>query len=298
VRFQFIDEQRTQFCVVLMCRSLVVSSSGYYAWHNRPASKREMANRELTVRIRKVSEESGQTYGSPRIYQVLRKLGLLCSQNRVARLMRAAGLRAKQVRRFRSTTKRNEGCRPAPNVLQRDFEAERPNQKWLADITYVPTLEGWLYLAAILDLFDRQVVGWAMGERITTELTLRALQMALQQRRPGPGLLHHSDQGSQYTDRRYQAVLAAQGIEASMNGVGTWYDNAPMESFFGTLKNERVHHSIYRNRDEAMTDVFYYIEGWYNRHRLHSSLSYESPQAFEQLYHNGHERGLTPCPQN
>jgi putative transposase len=290
MRFQFIEDQRREFSVLLLCSSLGVSSSGYYVWRDRPASKREMANRKLTVKIRKVWEESGQTYGSPRIYQVLRKLGLLCSQKRVARLMRDEGLCAKQVRRFRSTTKRHEGCRPAPNVLQRDFAAERPNQKWLADITYVPTLEGWLYLAAILDLFDRQVVGWAMDGRITTELTLRALHMALQQRRPTPGLVHHSDQGSQYTDRRYQTVLAAYGIEASMNGVGTWYDNAPMESFFGTLKNERVHHSIYRSRDDAMTDVFYYIEGWYNRHRLHSSLSYESPQAFEQLYHNRHER--------
>jgi len=290
VRFQFVDDERAEFSVVLLCSSLGVSPSGYYAWRGRGVSKREMANRELKVRIREMWEESGQTYGGPRMYRILRKLGLLCSHKRVARLMREEGLRAKQVRRFRRTTKRNEGRRPAPNVLQGDFAAERPNQKWLADITYVPTMEGWLYLAAILDLFDRQVVGWAMDGRITTKLTLRALQMALQQRRPGPGLVHHSDQGSQYTDRRYQAVLAAHGIEASMNGVGTWYDNAPMESFFGTLKNERVHHSNYRSRDDAMTDVFYYIEGWYNRHRLHSSLSYESPQAFEQLYHSRHER--------
>lgn len=298
MRFQFIHEQRNEFSVVLMCKRLEVSPSGYYAWRNRPPSKREMANRELKATIRKVLDESGQTYGSPRIYQVLRKLGLLCSPNRVARLMRAEGLCAKQVRRFRSTTKRNESHRAAPNVLQRDFEVERPNQKWLADITYVQTLEGWLYLAAILDLFGRQVVGWAMDERITTELTLRALKMALRQRRPGPGLVHHSDQGSQYTDSRYQALLAARGIQVSMNGVGTWYDNAPMESFFGTLKSERVHHRVYRNRDEAITDVFYYIEGWYNRRRLHSSLMYESPQAFEQLYHNRHGVGLTPCPQN
>jgi putative transposase len=290
VRFEFIDDQRAAFNVRLLCSSLGVSPSGYYAWRERPVSKREMANRELRVKIRAVWEESGQTYGSPRIYEVLRKRGLLCSHKRVARLMRDAGLRAKQIRRFRSTTKRKEGRCPAPNVLRRDFAAERPNQKWLADITYVPTLEGWLYLAAILDLFDRQVVGWAMDGRISTELTLRALQMALQQRRPAPGLVHHSDQGSQYTDKRYQAALAAEGIEASMNGVGTWYDNAPMESFFGTLKNERVHHNVYRSRDEAMTDVFYYIEGWYNRHRLHSSLSYESPQAFTQLYYNRHER--------
>jgi transposase InsO family protein len=297
MRFQFIDKNRRGVSVGLMCKVLAVSPSGYYAWRDRPPSAREMANRELKAAIRKALDDSGQTYGSPRIYQVMRKRGLLCSKNRVARLMRAEGLRARQTRRFRSTTKRNESHRPASNLLQRDFGAERPDQKWLADITYIPTSQGWLYLAAILDLYGRRVVGWAMNERMTTDLTLRALKMALRQRRPGAGLVHHSDQGSQYTDGRYRALLAKRGIEASMNGAGTWYDNAPMESFFGTLKSERVHHIVYRNRDEATTDLFYYIEGWYNRRRLHSSLAYESPEAFEQLYHKGHEAGLTPCPQ-
>ena len=296
MRFQFIDGHRDAFAVVLMCEALTVAPSGYYAWRSRPPSRREMANRALKATIKKVLDDSDQTYGSPRIYQVMRKMGLLCSQNRVARLMRAEGLRAKQVRRFRSTTQRNHSHRVAANVLQRDFAVERPNQKWLADITYIPTLEGWLYLAAILDLFGRRVVGWAMAERMTTDLTLRALKMALQQRRPGPGLVHHSDQGSQYTDGRYQALLATHGIEASMNSAGTWYDNAPMESFFGTLKSERVHHVLYRDRDEATTDLFYYIEGWYNRWRLHSSLAYESPEVFEQLDHQRQEVGLTPCP--
>ena len=296
MRFQFIDGHRDAFAVVLMCKVLAVAPSGYYAWRSRSPSRREMANRALKATIKKVLDDSDQTYGSPRIYQVMRKMGLLCSQNRVARLMRAEGLRAKQVRRFRSTTQRNHSHRVAANVLQRDFAVERPNQKWLADITYIPTLEGWLYLAAILDLFGRRVVGWAMAERMTTDLTLRALKMALQQRRPSPGLVHHSDQGSQYTDGRYQALLATHGIEASMNSAGTWYDNAPMESFFGTLKSERVHHILYRDRDEATTDLFYYIEGWYNRWRLHSSLAYESPEVFEQLYYQRHEVGLTPCP--
>jgi transposase InsO family protein len=297
MRFQFIDKNRHGVPVGLMCKVLAVSPSGYYAWRGRPPSAREMANRELKAAIRKALDDSGQTYGSPRIYQVMRKMGLLCSENRVARLMRAEGLCARQTRRFRSTTKRNESHRPASNLLQRDFEAERPDQKWLADITYIPTSEGWLYLAAILDLYGRRVVGWAMDERMTTDLTLHALKMALRQRRPGPGLVHHSDQGSQYTDGRYRALLAKRGIEASMNGAGTWYDNAPMESFFGTLKSERVHHIVYRNRDEATTDLFYYIEGWYNRRRLHSSLAYESPETFEQLYHKCHEVGLTTSPQ-
>ena len=285
MRFQFIEDHREAFPVNLMCEVLEVSTSGYYAWRGRPPSKREMANRELTKEIRAAFEESGETYGSPRIYQVMRKRGLMCSKNRVARLMALAGLKAKQTQRFRSTTRRNKAHRAAPNLLKRDFTADRPDQKWLADITYISTWEGWLYLAAILDLFSRKIVGWAMSDRITTDLTLAALRMAICQRRPGPGLVHHSDQGSQYTDSRYQDVLKANKIQPSMNGVGSWYDNAPMESFFGTLKAERVHHCVYRTRDEARPDVFYYIEGFYNLHRLHSSLGYVSPMAHEQLYH-------------
>jgi putative transposase len=268
-----------------MCTVLDVSPSGYYAWRGRPPSKREMANQELTEEIQAAFQESGETYVSPRIYQVMRKLGLMCSQNRVARLMRLAGLQAKQTRRFRATTKRNKAHRAAPNLLNRDFSAQRPNQKWLADITYIPTREGWLYLAVILDLFSRRVVGWAMSERLATDLTLAALKMAIGQRRPGGGLIHHSDQGSQYTDRRYQDLLKAHKIQSSMNAAGTWYDNAPMESFFGTLKSEQVHHCLYQTRDEARSDVFHYIEGFYNRRRLHSSLGYLSPEAHEQVYH-------------
>lgn len=298
MRFRFIEGHRDEFPVRRMCKVLGVSVSGYYAWRGRPPSKREMANRELTEEIKKAFKESGETYGSPRIYQVLRKLGLMCSKNRVARLMRAADLCAKQTRRFRATTKRNKADRAAPNRLNRDFRAERPNQKWLGDITYIPTLEGWLYLAVILDLFSRRIVGWAMSNRMTSELTLTALHMAIGRCRPEPGLIHHSDRGSQYTDGDYQAVLRAHHMLSSMNGVGSWYDNAPMESFFGTLKNELVHHRLYHTRDEASPDVFYYIEGFYNRRRLHSSLGYESPEAYEQLYHNHHERSLTLCPQN
>jgi len=285
MRFRFIEDHREEFPVKLMCKVLEVSTSGYYAWRGRPPSKREMANRELTKEIRVAFEESGETYGSPRIYQVMRKRGLMCSKNRVARLIASEGLQAKQTRRFRATTRRNKAHRAAPNLLKRDFTADRPDQKWLADITYISTLEGWLYLAAILDLFSRKIVGWAMSDRINTDLTLAALRMAIRQRRPGPGLVHHSDQGSQYTDSRYQDVLKANGIQPSMNGVGSWYDNAPMESFFGTLKAEHVHHCVYRTRDEARPDVFYYIEGFYNLRRLHSSLAYVSPMAHEQLYH-------------
>jgi putative transposase len=298
MRFQFVEDHRGEFPVIQMCRVLDVSPSGYYAWRGRPPSAREMANRELLDKIEAVFEESDQTYGSPRVYQALKAQGVAVSKNRVARLMRLRSLRPKQVRRFKATTKRNKTHRAAPNRLKRDFTADAPDQKWLADITYIPTLEGWLYLAAILDLFSRRIVGWAMSDRMTTELTLRALQMAIRQRQPGPGLIHHSDQGSQYTDGYYQAVLKAHGLQASMNGVGTWYDNAPMESFFGTLKGERVHHAVYRTRDEASPDVFYYIEGFYNRRRLHSSLGYLSPEAHEQLYHKQQVLRLMPCPQN
>ena len=286
MRFQFIDDHRKEFPVRRMCEVLGVSRSGYYAWRGRPPSAREMANRELTAKIKKEFKKSGETYGSPRIYQVMRKLGLMCSQNRVARLMRAGGMRAKQTKRYKTTTRRNKSHRAAPNRLNRDFHASRPDEKWLADITYIPTGEGWLYLAAIMDLYSRRIVGWAMADRMTTDLTLAALEMALRQRRPARGLIHHSDRGSQYTDRRYQAVLQAHGILPSMNGAGSWYDNAPMESFFGTVKSEHVHHCAYQTRDEASPDLFYYIEAFYNRRRLHSSLGYESPETYEQLYHN------------
>jgi len=173
----------------------------------------------------------------------------------------------------------------APNLLKRDFVAEQPNQKWLTDITYIPTLEGWLYLAAVLDLYGRRIVGWAMSGRMTSDLTRDALKMAICQRQPGADLIHHSDQGSQYTAGEYRQLLKDRDIQVSMNGVGTWYDNAPMESFFGSLKSEWVHHRVYRTRDEARSDIFYYIEAFYNRRRLHSSLDYLSPEAYEQLYH-------------
>ncbi len=225
--------------------------------------------------------ESGGTYGSPRIYRTLERQGIPCSENRVARLMRANGLRAKQEKTYKATTKRNKADPVTPNQLKQDFEADEPNQKWLTDITYIRTEEGWLYLAAVLDLYSRRIVGWAMADRMTVDLTLRALNMALEQREVGPGLLHHSDQGSQYTAGDYQALLRNYDVEVSMNGIGSWYDNAPMESFFGTLKTERVHHRTYLTRNEARVDIFWYIEAFYNRRRLHSAIGYLSPSVYE-----------------
>jgi len=284
MRIRFIEDHRDQFPVTWMCKVLAVSPSGYYAWRQRPPSAREMANRGLYKKIETVYNENHGVYGSPRIYHELKDQGVACSENRIARLMRLRGLQAKQSKRFKTTTKRNKAHAAAPNLLKRDFTADRPDQKWLADITYIATLEGWLYLAAILDLHTRRIVGWAMSDRMTSDLTMAALGMALLQRQPDAGLIHHSDQGSQYTDQAYQALLKDRGIRASMNGAGSWYDNAPMESFFATLKSELVHHCVYHTRDEAKADVFYYIESFYNRRRRHSALDYLSPEVYEQLF--------------
>ncbi len=298
MRFRFIVDHQDEFPVIRLCQVLKVSPSGYYAWRQRAVSGREMANQELVKRIETVYNDSGETYGSPRVYRELKAAGVACSENRVARLMRLRKLRPKQVRRYKSTTKRNKAHPVAPNVLNRDFTADRPDHKWLSDITYIPTGEGWLYLAAILDLYARRIVGWAMSDRMTSDLTLTALKQALRRRQPARGLIHHSDQGSQYTDQAYQAVLQAHSIQPSMNGVGTWYDNAPMESFFGTLKSELVHHRHYCTHEEARPDLFFYIAAFYNRPRRHSSLDYLSPGAYEQIYRQQHDLRLSPCPQN
>ncbi|MFO8036661.1 MAG: IS3 family transposase [Anaerolineales bacterium] len=283
-----MDTYREIFPITRLCRVLNISRSGYYAWKKRPVSEREMANQALITRIRAVFRASRRTYGGPRIYRELRSQGMRCSQNRVARLMRLYSIQAKQTKRYRYTTKRNQAHVVAPNRLERDFDVERPDRIWLADITYIPTKEGWLYLAVIMDLYSRRIVGWAMADRMTGQLTIKALRMALQRRQPGLGLIHHSDQGSQYTDRKYQQILKDHGIQSSMNGVGSWYDNAPMESFFASLKNEEVHHQDYQTHSDARSALFRYIEIFYNRTRLHSSLDYQSPAKYEDLFSEKH----------
>jgi transposase InsO family protein len=252
-----------------------------------------MANQRLMAEIKDIFKATDRTYGSPRMTKELRKRALMCSENRVARLMRLNNLQVKPTRGFHSITRRNKANPVAPNLLQRNFTAERPNQIWLADITYIPTQVGWLYLAVLLDLYSRRIVGWAMNRHITEDLTIRALKMALVQRHPEAGIMHHSDQGSQYTSRTYQALLVENGFVVSMNGVGTWYDNAPMESFFGSLKVERVYRRSYATRFQAMTDLFSYIESFYNRHRLHSSLDYNSPMVFELQFYQCQKLHLT-----
>ena len=282
MKFRFIKQQAKSNNVDGMCRALGVSRSGYYAWRRRPASSQELANQALMRLIRLAYRGSRGTYGYRRVHAEVKKQ-MRCSRNRVARLMGQAGLRSRRRRRYRVTTK-SEHKRPvAENRLARSFSSKAPNEKWVSDITYIWTEEGWLYLSALLDLHSRMVVGWAMESRMTDELTLKALDMALGRRQPPPGLLHHSDRGSQYTSAKYRSILTDAKAEASMSGKGNAYDNAPMESFFATLKTELIYHRRYRTRKEAKGDIFEYIEVFYNRRRLHSALEYRSPAEFEML---------------
>jgi transposase InsO family protein len=284
VKYQFITDHREEFEITVMCRVLAVSRSGYYAWRKRPTSARKMADQELSQQIKEIHQQSRQTYGSPCIQAELAENGVNCGQKRVARLMRQEELWAKQSRKFRVTTTDSAHPYPvAPNLLDQDFSASRPNEKWLTDITYIPTAEGWLYLAVVMDLYSRRIVGWAMRDSLERHLVIAALQMALKMRQPPPGLLHHSDRGSQYASDDYQALLTHHQICCSMSRTSNCYDNAPMESFFGTLKTEWVHHCHYQTKAEAKTDIFEYIEVFYNRVRRHSALSYQSPVNFEKL---------------
>jgi len=284
VSYAFIAEHAKEYPVRRMCAVLKVSTSGYYAWYQRPSSERAQANEQLLKAIRRAYKASRQTYGSPRIRAVLAREGIQAGKHRIARLMRENGIVGKAPKRKRPrTTQRTEGARVAPNLLAQEFTASRPNQVWLADITYIDTLEGWLYLAGVLDLYARPIVGWAMDEHLEATLVEQALLMALGRRLPDPGLLHHSDQGSQYTSHLIQALLAKHHIQVSMSGVGNCYDNAPMESFFGTLKTECAT-APFASRAEARRVIFEYLEVWYNRQRLHSAIGYLPPAEFEQHY--------------
>jgi transposase InsO family protein len=284
MRYQYIREHRQEFSVKRMCQLLGVTRSGYYAWQPEKAGPRELENRVLVEQIRVEYKISRQTYGSPRIWKSLVNQGIACGRHRVARLMRREGIRpSKRARRYPVTTQRQPGVIPAPNRLNQDFSATIANTKWVSDFTYIDTAEGWLYLAVILDLFSRKVVGWAMSAHMDSTLVGTALHMALQTRQPDASLLHHSDQGSQYTSGDYQSVLTAMHIQLSMSRVGNCYDNAVAESFFGTLKTECVTHQ-FATHAQARTIIFEYIEVWYNRQRLHSTLGYLSPVNFEQQH--------------
>jgi putative transposase len=283
MRFAFIAQHRAVWQTRQMCEALEVSRAGFYEWLNRPESRRSVDNRTLTVSVRTSFEQSDQTYGSPRVWRDLRAWGFACSLNRVARLMLAAGL---QARRKRRRLPSDLGVRPehaiAPNLLERQFEATAPNQRWVADFTYIWTQEGWLYFAVVLDLFSRRVVGWSMNQEMTAQLVTDALVMAIWRRGRPTQLLHHSDQGSQYTSEQFQRLLTELGVTCSMSRRGDVWDNSAMESFFSSLKIERVHRKVYCTRDEARADLFDYVERFYNPQRRHSTLGYVSPADYEK----------------
>ena len=282
MRYEFIASHKNQHAVERMCRVLSVGRSGYYAWQGRLASPRAHANQALVVQIQETHQASRKTYGSPRVHAALRRKGVVCGRNRVARLMHLHGIAARKPhKRFPLTTRRDPRAIPAPNLLNRDFSSPAPDRKWVTDITYIDTAEGWLYLASVLDLFSRRIVGWAMADHMETSLVQEALKMAMLRREPPYGLLHHSDQGSQYTSQAYQQSLAARHCQVSMSSIGNCFDNAAMESFFATLKTECAAKQ-FATRAQARTAIFEYIEAWYNRQRLHSSLDYLSPLEFEQ----------------
>lgn len=281
MRFQFIRDHSGQFSVRRMCRVLEVSPSGYYAWLGRPMSRRECENRRLVQDIKEVHQAKRGVYGSPRVHAELKSKGMHHSKKRVARLMRENGIRAKQKRKYKATTDSKHFYPVAPNLLQRDFQASGPDRKWLADITCVPTYEGWLYLAAILDLYSKLILGWSMSGRMGSKLVLDALEMAVDRRRPEPGLIHHSDRGGQYASAVYQRALHSHGMICSMSRKGDCWDNAPMESWFHTLKTELTIHENYWTRNQAKAEIFEYIEVFYNRNRLHSALGYMTPAKYE-----------------
>jgi transposase InsO family protein len=282
MRFRFIEDHRAEYPVRIMCSALDVSSAGYYAWRGRPESRRSATNRALLDDIKRVHRDNHECYGSPRIHLELEAQGRGASRGRIERLMRRHGVRAIMARPRRARTTDSRHDLPiAPNLLDRNFVAAAPNRIWLADITYIETGEGWLYLSTVMDLYSRRIVGWAMRDHLRTELPLAALRMAISAQRPGAGLIHHSDRGVQYASHDYRAALVADGITASMSRKGNCYDNAPMESFFHTLKTERVHHRQYATRAEAQRDIFAYIEGFYNRTRRHSAIGYITPIEME-----------------
>lgn len=282
MRYAWVRDHAGEFPVAPMCRALGVSRSAYHAWRKDPSRRREAARDALAGRIAEVQRDTRGVYGSPRVTAELRARGVRVSENTVAKVMRERGIRARAARRFAPRTTDSAHARPvAPNVLGRDFAAAAPDRKWAADVTYVPTGEGWLYLAGVIDLCSRKVVGWSMADHLRTDLVADALRMAVARRSPAPGLLHHSDRGCQYASEGYQRLLAAGGMTCSMSGAGDCWDNAPMESFWGTLKAELVDHERYATRAEARASIFEYVEAFYNRVRRHSSIGYVSPEAFE-----------------
>jgi len=281
VKFNFIQANSDEFPVLRLCAVLGVKKGSYYAWLSRPKSKRIEANEKLIKNIKCIFQVSRGTYGSPRIHRALNDAGENCGLNRVARLMAAEGIVAVKRKKVIMTTDSRHNMPVADNYLNRVFEADGPNEIWLGDITYIRTDEGWLYLSVILDIFSRRIVGWAMANHMRVELTLSSLSMAINHRQPDDGLLYHSDRGSQYAASAYQALLEKHNMICSMSRRGNCWDNAPMESFFDTLKTELVYRKIFETREQARSEIFEYIECFYNRERIHTSIGFTSPEKYE-----------------
>jgi len=281
MKYWFMDQHSSCHGVQKMCRVIGASRSGYYRWKRQPQSNRQKENEKILMGIRESHKRSRRTYGSPRITEDLRAKGTPCGENRVARLMNIYGIVGKAKKKFKATTNSKHNLPVAENLLNQNFEAAKPNTVWASDITYVPTLEGWLYLVVVLDLFSRQVVGWAMSDRLTSGFVVKALYQAIGGRRPAPGCVFHSDRGVQYASTDFRDVLGAYGFVQSMSRKGNCYDNAVAESFFHTLKTEHVYDYRYESRAAARQSIFEYIEMFYNRHRRHSALGYHSPVSFE-----------------
>ena len=284
MRYAFIRDHRKEFRVSKMCEVLEVSRSGFYIWLRTPESERSRANRVLLTEMRIAFDRSRQTYGSPRLTVELNESGMSCSENRVARLMRLSGIRAVGKRKYRVTTNSRHNHPVAENLLNRQFSANRPNSAWLSDITSIWTSEGWLYLAGVIDVHSRMLVGWSMSHRMTAELTLDALRQAIARREICPELMHHSDRGCQYAATEYQKLITETQMICSMSRKGNCWDNAPMESFFATLKAELVYRERFKTRQEAKAKIFEYIEVFYNRQRRHSTLGQKSPVDFERRH--------------
>lgn len=284
MKYAFIEQHQKVFKVSRMCQVFGVSRSGFYEWARRPESAHRQADRQVGVAVKQAFEDSRQNYGTRRIQQVLNDGGQRVSRPRIGRLMREQGLRCQTRRKFRATTNSYHSLPVAPNHLDRQFQVAQPDRAYVGDITYVATQEGWLYLAVFLDLFSRQVVGWAMSERMTADLVINALQMACWRRWPGPGVLVHSDRGSQYASGDFQKLLKARGFVCRMSRKANGWDNAPAESFFHTLKTELIYQRRFATREQAQQEIFEYIEVFYNRQRKHSTLGYRTPIEFEQQY--------------
>lgn len=284
MKYAFIRTHAHTHHITRLCGALGVSRSGYYAWHDRPPSARVVEDQRLLPLLRQIHHEMREEYGAVKLWREVNRRGIQCGRHRVVRLRKLGRLETKRRRRFRVIVEHHQLPPPAPNLLQQRFVAQTLNCIWVGDVTMIPTRAGWLYVAVLLDLCSRRVIGWAMREKPDQQLTLMALAMAVRQRRIRPGLIHHSDQGAQYSCVAYQQQLIGLGITPSMSRKGNCYDNAVAESFFSTLKNELVHHQTYRTREEASREIFAFMEGFYNRQRLHQSLGYLSPLEFERRF--------------